>query len=306
MRVQVVAQGGAKRLSIAAAIKAHVRANPFDSAEIAAAYVTVQGIKALTTILGTPPTQSRWIVGLDDAISQPDAIKLLIKLPGAEVRVAKLSPKRRFHPKVYRFWDAGKANEAVLVIGSGNLTERGLHENAEAAVLLTSEGPADAAVGAELFSELWALGYTPTEADLAAYAKRYEAAKRQRKAVEESNDSPPEPAIGAGVSSAIPSKKTPEAVLAFAVTQIAAAQPDGICSLDLARDLIPQMVPLTPADWVPFKGQKNPAWVQILRNIQSNSNNPGPGSTNFIVRGYLKHVGEAYEVTEKGRMLVDG
>lgn len=303
MRFQLLAQGGRQQLSMAAAIKAHIREAPFDGIDVAAAYVTLQGIRALERILGRPPVASRWIVGLDDAISQPQAIEYLLGLKGAEVRVSKLSPKRRFHPKMYRLFQSDGPARGLLVVGSGNLTERGLHTNAEGAVLLKAETLPEVAAGLSMFNEFWGLGHELGAGELSAYAERYERARKSRKAQEDAGDAPPEPAPSATVAADIPGQSTPEAVLALAVARIASAQPNGQCSLNLARDMIPKMVPLTAKDYVPYAGQTNPRWVQIVRNIQSNSTNAGPGSTNFIARGYLEHIGEGYRVTESGRRL---
>lgn len=304
MKFQLLAQGGAKELSLAAAIKRRVRTASFNRIDVAAAYVTLQGVRALEATLGSKPASSRWVVGLDDAITQPEAIEYLVALAGADLRVAKLSPARRFHPKVYRFLEDGVPGRSLLVVGSGNMTERGLHKNAEGAVLLDAENEGDVKLGLTMFEELWAVGRKLEVGELAAYAERYKKAKQSRKAVEDAGDAPPEPPATAGVAPTIPGDSTKEAVLALAVARIAASQPNGQCSLDLAYDRIPKMVALTAKDYVPYKGQKNPRWVQIVRNIQSNSSNPGPGSTNFIANGYLEHVGEGYRVTELGRAFV--
>lgn len=270
MKIQLLAQGGVKELSLAAAIKSRVRTAPFDRVDVAAAYVTLQGVRALETTLGSKPAASRWVVGLDDAITQPAAIEYLIALAGAELRVAKLSPARRFHPKVYRFHEENAPSRSLLVVGSGNLTQHGIHKNAEGAVLLDSENEADVALGLKMFEELWGIGHQLEAGELAAYAERYKEAKASRKAVEDAGDAPPEPPVAAEVAATIPNVSTKEAVLALAVARIAAAQPNGECSLDLAYDRIPKMVALTAKDYVPYSGQTNPRWVQIVRNIQSN------------------------------------
>ncbi len=304
MRYEILAQGGKPRLSTAAAIKAHVRHEPFDHVDVAAAYATSQGIRAFLRILGAAPVRSRWIIGLDDAITQPEAIDELKELPGAKVRVARLSPVRRFHPKVYLFRRSSQTDQAMLVVSSGNLTERGLHENAEGTVLLHSESAAEVSEMQAMFQSLWALGHQPSKQELQEYSASYKIAKVQRKVVEDRGNAPNEPAPAATVSHDISGKNTSEAVIALAVTRIAAAQPDSVCSLDLARDLLPKMVPLTALDFQPYKNQNDPRWVQILRNIKSNSNKPGPGSRNFIVNGYLEGVGEGYRITDLGRRML--
>lgn len=306
MRIELVAQGGAGQRSLAAAIKRHVRAKSFDRVDVAAAYATKQGIRALEHVLGGPPPVSRWVVGLDDAITQPEAIAYLATLAGAQLHVAKLTPERRFHPKLYHFWQADTPDRSLLVVGSANLTDRGMQKNAEAAVLVVSEIAAEVRSAHAAFEELWEVGLPLAAGQLADYTARYTRAKAARRVVEQAGDAPAEPPATAPVSETIPGTNTREAVLALAVAKIAAAQPDGRCSLDLAYERIPQMVALTPIDYVPYKGQGNPRWVQIVRNIQSNSSNPGPGSTNFIARGLLRGIGGGYEITDLGRTYIQG
>lgn len=300
MKFQLLAQGGAREVSLAAAIKLRVRTAPFNRLDVAAAYVTLQGVRALEATLGSKPASSRWVVGLDDAITQPEAIEYLVALAGAELRVAKLSPARRFHPKVYRFFDDNAPGRSLLVVGSGNLTQRGIQKNAEGAVLLDAENEADVALGVTMFEELWAIGRKLEVGELAAYAERYKKAKASRKAVEDAGDSPPEPHAVAPVAPFIPGDLTTEAVLALAVARIAAAQPNGQCSLALAYDLIPKMVALTARDYVPYKRHKRPSWQQRVRNIQSNWEK----GNNFIHQGYLEGIGGGYRVTDKGRRLI--
>ena len=66
----------------------------------AMAYVTIAGIRDVLDLLKIPPDQTRWVIGLDDAITQPGAIELCISLPQSRVRVASFEHEhRRFHPK---------------------------------------------------------------------------------------------------------------------------------------------------------------------------------------------------------------
>lgn len=305
MKVQVLAQGGPSGLSLAAAIKQHVRETNYDRLDVAVAYATLQGIHALERILDALPPVSRWLVGLDDAVTQPEALEHLLQQPGAEVRVAKLSPARRFHPKLYRLWDSAHVDCSLLVIGSGNLTQNGLQENAEAGVLLQAESVAEANEGAQTFDELWQLGHTPTSAELQAYRAIYAELADNRKAFTTSGAAPAEPEPVEAVGDAIPTWRTTENVIATAVVRIAAANAEGICSFEEARRRIPLMIALTADDLAKSNSQNNAKWVQRLRNIQSNHDG-GPDSTNFIRSGYLEHVPSVgYRITAKGRQMIE-
>lgn len=305
MKVQVIAQGGPSGLSLAAAIKQHVLETKFDRLDVAVAYATLQGVKAMERILESLPPVSRWLVGLDDAVTQPEALDYLLDVPGAEVRIAKLSPARRFHPKLYRLWASECLDCSLLVIGSGNLTQNGLQENAEAGVLMKAESVVDARDGAQAFEELWQLGHTPTATELDAYRSDYSELVGSRKEISKSNYVPPEPLPVEGVGEEIPKGRTTENVIATAVLRIAAGNLDGVCSFEEARRRIPQMIALTADDLAKSKSQNNAKWVQRLRNIQSNHDG-GPDSTNFIRKGFLEHIpGTGYRITPKGRKMLE-
>lgn len=302
MRTEITAQGGRSGLSLAAALKPYILGNAFDRLDVAVAYATLQGVRALNRVVG-PIAVTRWVLGLDDAITQPAAITNIQNRAGAQLRVARLSPARRFHPKLYRFWSSTSAESALLVIGSGNMTQRGLQENAEAAVILFAESAADGAVISSAFDELWALGHEPSAEELNDYAAAYTASAIDRRNISNRNVAPAEPTAQEVVDDTIPVGKTSESVIGIAVARLAAARADGICTLDLAKRMVPRMIALTADDLAPSKSQPNAKWVQRLRNIQSNWDG-GPLSNNPIARGYLEHIGGGYRITPAGRVML--
>lgn len=305
MRVHLVAQGGKSGFSIAAGLKDRLLDEQYDRVDVAVAYATRQGLKALRRVLGAWPQVSRWVIGLDDAITQPAAIDDLIELVGAEVRLAQLSPARRFHPKLYRFWSSADALKSLLLIGSGNMTQNGLQVNGEAAVLLESENLADTRRMEAIWQELWDLGRPHKEFDLKKYKELHKRATERRKQASDEGIAPVEPTATAEVIAAIPLVQTREAEIALCVARIADSASNGICTLDMGRERIPKMIPLTATDYTPYPSQPNPRWEQIMRNIRSNANG-GPNSTNFIARGYLEALPEAYRITNKGRAHLRG
>jgi hypothetical protein len=299
MRVEVVAQGGASGFSLAAAIKPHMLTSVYDRLDVAVAYATLQGVRALERVLVPWPVQTRWVLGLDDAITQPEAIAYLRTKPGADVRVAKLSPIRRFHPKLYRLWSSASPVRSLLALGSGNMTQRGLQENAEAAVILIAETVADYQLAARAFGELWAMGHGPTAEELANYSEAHAAAAAGRRLNANRGSAPREPEPSAVVGEVIPAKLTGEYILATCVARIAATKPDGVCTFAEARAQIPKMVALTPYDREPSPSQPGrQRWDQRVNNINSNKRS----GRNFVLAGRLvpiKDVG--YRITEIGR-----
>ncbi len=111
---------------------------------IASAYVTLQGSKILFDCLSKflDPKQidaipKLLLTSLDFGLTEPAALSFWSGLPNATVRVAgaksvangSLLPTQAYHPKVYAF---GLPRRANLLVGSANMTSRGLTINSEA------------------------------------------------------------------------------------------------------------------------------------------------------------------------------
>jgi len=189
----LISQGGAADQTLGKALSASSAAGKFDRLDVAVAYATLPGVKALALAVGGIPQVSRWVVGLDDAISQPEALEYIEKLSGSKLRVVKLTPSRRFHPKMYLLWSSSEKGNAAAAIGSGNMTVNGLRKNGEVAVILTAEAAKEADALKKQWREMWNLGHSPTVQELADYKELYKKAKKQRKKVAEIGAAPPEP-----------------------------------------------------------------------------------------------------------------
>lgn len=193
MKWTLISQGGAGDQTLGKALSASSGAGQFDRLDVAVAYATLPGLKALALAVGGIPQVSRWVVGLDDAITQPEALEYIAQLPGSELRVVKLTPARRFHPKMYLLWSSSESAKAAAVIGSGNMTVNGLRKNGETAVVLTADVTADAKALKRQWQEMWDLGHPPTDPELAAYKELFKKAKMQRKKISDLGAAPPEP-----------------------------------------------------------------------------------------------------------------
>jgi HKD family nuclease len=168
--------------TIQSALETRLQAQPHDCVSVAMAYVSIAGVRTLLNAFsGRPVSQSLWLVGLDDAVSQPGALELLMTLGGAHVRVASLKDASfRFHPKVCRFqFSSGKGKE-LLMIGSANLTSSALAGNSEAVVFMEGEKRAEKDLFSRVWTDLWSQGHEPTTEELASYKDRYQAAKKAR------------------------------------------------------------------------------------------------------------------------------
>lgn len=145
MKFQLVSQIGDKKSSLEQKIKSACSGMIYDldRLDVAVAYATIQGVKLLESTLGGIPSRSRWIIGLDDAVTQPEALEYLKKLEGSEVHVGKMQSTARFHPKLYCLWSSNYDRKCVSIVGSGNLTINGFRGNGEAAIIATSESKSE-------------------------------------------------------------------------------------------------------------------------------------------------------------------
>jgi HKD family nuclease len=163
-------------------LRTQINKEQFDTARVATAYATVSGVRALLTAFEQHGLcNSLWLLGLDDAVTQPGAIELLMSLENAEVRVASHEDKNfRFHPKFFAFGQAGESKKQLSLIGSANLTASALCGNAEAVAILESQDEKDRTSVDAVWSSLWIQGHKPSKAELDAYKEKYEKAATLR------------------------------------------------------------------------------------------------------------------------------
>jgi HKD family nuclease len=190
----LVAQGEANGPTLASAIKAALAGQNLDRLDVAVAYATRSGLTALRNAADGFPEASRWVVGLDDAITQPQALKDLIALPNSVVRLASLSAEgRRFHPKIYCFWSTQDAAVCVCIIGSANMTLHGLNRNGETAVILVAENAKDAEALKSGWNSMWALGKDATAERVDAYREFHAKARKAQRRLEKIGAVPTQP-----------------------------------------------------------------------------------------------------------------
>jgi len=125
---------------------------------------------------------SAWLLGVDDAITQPGAIELCQDLESSSVRIASFEEvSLRFHPKVLLMTSSSSPEKGLMMVGSANLTNHALQGNAESVVFLHAESDSDVQELIARWDDIWTLGRTMTAAELKRYASRYEKNKEIRK-----------------------------------------------------------------------------------------------------------------------------
>lgn len=181
--IKVQKPGAGEAATIWSLVKSHFETREYDVIRVAVAYATVSGVRLLLDIVNQRAIRkSYWLIGLDDIISQPGAIDLLMKMQNSEVRIASYEDLGlRFHPKVFSFEADDKKKSSFSIIGSANLTANALLENAEIAVSLVSQSSSDKSNLRRSWNELWSQGHVPSAEEIDEYRARYEEAQLQRK-----------------------------------------------------------------------------------------------------------------------------
>lgn len=143
---------------------------------VAVAYSTVAGITALRELIevASPSIHYRWLLGLDDYITQPGAIRECQSLPSSDVRIYQSKKQgTRFHPKLYMLEPRKSAENLISIIGSSNLTRAALRFNCEANTLLRAARKVDRRGLMKGFTDLWKIGVKPTSSLLESYETEY-------------------------------------------------------------------------------------------------------------------------------------
>ncbi|MCB2146743.1 MAG: phospholipase D family protein [Deltaproteobacteria bacterium] len=167
--------------SIKSFLSDYVDKRPYGHLYAAMAYVTVAGVRDVLSLFEKPPDQSRWVIGLDDAMSQPGAIELCKSFSQSQVRVASFEgEQRRFHPKVLYFSNGNNSPIAFMMLGSANLTKSALSKNIESVIILQSETDQDKIELDQIWNTTWDLGRRIADPELEEYKQKYTISKKHR------------------------------------------------------------------------------------------------------------------------------
>lgn len=150
------------------------------------AFASLKGARLLTEVLRESRSWSacskRWVISIDGGVTEPMALRYLLRLRRSEVRVPnaeellarKLKPIHRFHPKTLFFERKNATFTATaIMVGSANLTCTGLcfsHEHAISASAVSNALPGAISSGLD---ELEIVIARATVID-AAFIDRYE------------------------------------------------------------------------------------------------------------------------------------
>ena len=159
--------------SLLSLITEEITSSEYTRISACAAYASYRGVVLVRTALasaGTP--EFRWLFGLDDCITDPQAVKVAAGTHNAETRIVAVIPGRRFHAKAYLL-DNSTNESASLIIGSANLTEAALTKNCEGYVLVRGETKEEVSVLRRYWELLWGMGEPSTKEIVSQYEEKY-------------------------------------------------------------------------------------------------------------------------------------
>jgi HKD family nuclease len=135
----------------------------------------------LNTIIGKLSKKSIFYIGIDYYITEPSAIKKLVK-NGHTVYLTNKS-KSTFHPKIYYFC---KGNKISILTGSANLTGGGLETNYEVSILMETEKGSSVDQEFKSMIKTYSENSTLITGDLqiSQYERDFETYKKQHKKAE--------------------------------------------------------------------------------------------------------------------------
>ena len=154
------------------------------------AYSTVAGVTRLYDVVysSNPDVCFRWLLGIDDYVTSPGAVEFCSLKSRSDVRIYESTPRTtRFHPKIYLFEEANRTGEAVLIVGSANLTKAALERNCEAYAIVRASSKPEAEELTSSYNRLWKLGKEPIDKLMAQYAARYQRHQRNRSFLRQDN-----------------------------------------------------------------------------------------------------------------------
>jgi len=166
----------------------------WEQLSVAVAYSSLAGVARLHEVVYTahPDASFRWLLGLDDYVTQPGAIDFCCSIKNADVRVySSKRPNTRFHPKVLLFDAPKKGAVSSMLIGSANLTFAALNRNCEAVAVIEAQRRAERMVMRARFESLWSLGAAPTGKTLSDYKQQFEKLRKSRSFLLDVESEPP-------------------------------------------------------------------------------------------------------------------
>ena len=187
--ISISVQGiGQENDSLLSVLKTEIEELGYERISSCAAYASRRGVTLVRGLTSSFPNANyRWLLGLDDSFTDPEALKIAIRTHRSDVRVAELltqRPKRRFHPKAYLLDSNGK-EESTLIVGSCNLTERALKNNCEVFAVYRAQSAEDVEKTQTYWNQLWDIGQNATDTIISKYEERFRRTSQREPVIQE-------------------------------------------------------------------------------------------------------------------------
>ncbi len=93
---------------------------------------------------------------------------------------------------------------------------------------------------------------------------------------------------------------TVESELIYPTLSVLAEAPRGELATTELREVLKDVLPLTPDDLAPLTGRSDTKIDQTIRNMKSHKKTAG----NIIYEGYVEEVPRGFRITERGKSLL--
>jgi|GEM_PF-2694807 len=179
-------------VSLLSLITEEVQRKRYSNLHACAAYVSYRGVTLLRSVFTQSKPRFRWLFGLDDGITDPQAIRVAMGTANAQTRLVIGTAGKRFHAKAYLL-DGGATSGATLVVGSANLTEAALKKNCEVYAVFQGRGRKAARELGAYWNSFWELGSDANESAINRYEEQRKASRFRDPIVEAENKDEPNP-----------------------------------------------------------------------------------------------------------------
>jgi HKD family nuclease len=135
MEIEIIGQGfePLSKKAVGNVLMDYFSNNDFHSFTAISAFATLSGVKGVSKFISeaTHLNNNLIVVGVNEKVTSKEALEEIVKIENVKSYVFYANNNSIFHPKIYLF----EGNQtSVLIIGSSNLTGRGLFTNVETSI----------------------------------------------------------------------------------------------------------------------------------------------------------------------------
>jgi len=138
MEIEILGQGfePLSKNAVGNVLMDYLSNKDFHSFTAISAFATLSGVKGISKFISEAHhlNNNLIVIGVNEKVTSKEALEEILKIENAKSYVFYANNNSIFHPKIYLF--EGN-NKSILIIGSSNLTGRGLFTNVETSIQVT-------------------------------------------------------------------------------------------------------------------------------------------------------------------------